>query len=274
MDVLTLILISLPAGFLGALVGLGGGIILIPLMTQLGVPIKYAIASSIVATIVTSSGSATSYVREGLTNIRVAMFLEIFTVSGAIIGATITLSIPSRPLYFIFASFIIVSLIIYRKRLRADIPTVTKQDRLSRWFKLEGSYYDEFLKREVYYKVTNSALGGLGMVSSGIAAGMLGIGAGIFNVSIHENILKMPPKVSMTTSNFIIGLTALSGAIAYLSSGLIYVDLVSPILIGTFLGSIAGTKILNRLSSKSLRTIFILVLGYALVQMIYKGVTA
>ncbi len=274
MDVLTLILISIPSGILGAIAGLGGGVILIPLLVTMGVPIKYAIASSIVAVIATSSGSAAAYVRRRLSNIRVSMFLEIFTITGAIIGAMLTVYIPSKPLYFIFGLFLIVSLIFMRKRISDELPFNEKQDRLSSWLKLEGDYFDEKLGMMVQYKITNALWGGIGMIFAGLAGGMLGIGAGIFKVSIFELILKMPSKPSSSTSNFIIGMTALAGASVYLFSGLLQIYLVAPIVTGMLIGSMIGARILNKLSNKAVRIIFIVILLYVIIQMMYRGVMA
>ena len=275
MDILSLLLISIPCGFLGAIAGLGGGIILIPILAGLGVPVKYAIASSMVAIIATSSGSASAYVKEKLTNIRVAMFLEIFTITGAVIGALLTVYIPSKPLYFIFALFLLGSLLSVRERISQELPIlVEKQDKLSAWLKLEGDYFDERIGKTVHYKVTNAVWGGLGMIFAGLAGGMLGIGAGVFKVSIFELLLKMPPKPSTTTSNFIIGMTALAGASVYLFSGLIQTYLVAPIVTGMLIGSIIGARILNKLSNKLVRLVFITILVYAIIQMIYRGITA
>lgn len=268
-----LLVVAIPCGFLGAIAGLGGGIILIPVLVMLGVPVKYAIASSMMSIIATSSGSASAYVKEKLTNIRVAMFLEIFTIIGAITGALITVYIPSKPLYFIFAFFLIISLISMKQRISQEVLTVEKQDKLSSWLKLEGDYFDDKLGKIVHYKVTNAVWGGLSMIFAGLAGGMLGIGAGVFKVSILELILKMPPKPSTTTSNFIIGMTALAGACVYLFSGLLQTLLIAPIVTGTLIGSMLGARTLNKLSDRNVRLIFIIISVYALTQMIYRGVT-
>jgi uncharacterized membrane protein YfcA len=198
--------LSIIVGFLGSLTGLGGASILIPIMVLLGVPVKEAIASGMVAIIATSSGSASSYVRERLANIKIAMFLEMFTITGAIAGATITTLIAPVYLYFFFAAFLLTSFLKLRESMCEYVPS-TNQDRLSRWLQLEGSYFDDCTKQTVGYRVNNAAWGGLGMLVAGLAAGMLGIGAGAFKVTVQENVLKMPPKVSSTTSNFIIGMT-------------------------------------------------------------------
>jgi uncharacterized membrane protein YfcA len=272
-DMIVVLLITLAAGFLGALTGLGGGSIMVPVLVALDVPVKYAIAASMITIIATSSGSAASYVRERITNVRAAFYLEMFTITGAIIGATITSFIAPRYLYFFFAAFLLSSFFGISGHMKEDFPKKTKQDRLSRWLGLEGSYFDQAENREVKYKMTNAGLGGLGMLVAGLAAGMLGIGAGAFKVSVHELILKMPSKVSSTTSNFIIGITALAGASVYFASGLIFIGLAAPMAVGTTVGALLGGRILNRFHNRSIRYLFLLIVLILIIQMLYKGVT-
>ena len=272
-DMIVVLLITLAAGFLGALTGLGGGSIMVPVLVALDVPVKYAIAASMITIIATSSGSAASYVRERITNVRAAFYLEMFTITGAIIGATITSFIAPRYLYFFFAAFLLSSFLGISGHLKEDFPKKSKQDRLSRWLGLEGSYFDQAENREVKYKMTNAGLGGLGMFVAGLAAGMLGIGAGAFKVSVHELILKMPSKVSSTTSNFIIGITALAGASVYFSSGLIFIGLAAPMAVGTTVGALLGGRILNRFRNRYIRYLFLLIVLILIIQMLYKGVT-
>jgi uncharacterized membrane protein YfcA len=273
LDVVSLSIISICVGFLGSLIGLGGAAMLTPLLVLIGIPVKEAIASGMVVIIATSSGSASAYVKERITNVRVAMFLEMFTISGAIIGATITSLIDPVYLYFFFAAFLLTSFLKLRSPKNFDY-TSQRQDRISRWLDLEGSYYDEHKKKVIHYKANNAVLGGLGMIVAGIAAGMLGIGAGAFKVTVQENILKLPPKVSSTTSNFIIGMTALAGVSVYLFSGLLNLTLMVPMAIGGTIGSIIGGKILNKVSDKILRILFFIIVIYLIVQMLYKGVMA
>ena len=275
MDVVTIVLTSAFAGFLGSLIGLGGGAIVIPILSILGVPLKQAIANSMITLIATSSGSASAYVRERLTNIKAAMYLEIFTVIGAIVGATITLLVPSKYLYFFFAAFLSSSFYgIGRKMLTSTPRDGIRQDKLSRWLELEGAYYDESLDKEVSYKIARAYLGGPAMMIAGLAAGMLGIGAGAFKVAIHELILKMPPKVSSATSNFIIGMTALAGSTVFIASGLVNVVLAGSIAVGATIGSLAGSRLLPKMSDKTIRMLFLAVLIYLILQMVYKGVTS
>ena len=275
LDVVVVMLTSMFAGFLGSLIGLGGGAIVIPILTLLGVPLKQAIANSMITLIATSSGSASAYVRERLTNVKAAMYLEIFTVMGAIVGATITILVPSKYLYFFFAAFLSSSFYgIRRKMSVSTFNNETAQDRFSKWLELEGTYYDESLGKEVNYKIVRAHLGGPAMMIAGLAAGMLGIGAGAFKVAIHELVLKMPPKASSATSNFIIGMTALAGSTVFIASGLVNVVLAGSIAIGATVGSMMGSRLLPKMSDKTIRFLFLLVLIYLIIQMVYKGVTS
>jgi uncharacterized membrane protein YfcA len=200
------------------LTGIGGASILVPILVLLGIPLKEAIACGMVAIIATSSGSASSYVRERIANVRIAMFLEMFTIIGAIAGATITLFLAPVFLYFFFAAFLMTSFLALRHPIAEYTPPL-RQDKVSKWLQLQGNYFDEATKETVEYRINNAIRGGLGMLGAGLAAGMLGIGAGAFKVTVMENILGMSPKVSSTTSNLIIGMTALAGVSVYLFPG-------------------------------------------------------
>ena len=270
LNMLSILLLSLPVGFLGSLTGLGGASILVPLLVSLGIPVKEAIASGMVTIIATSSGSASSYVREGIANVKVAMYLEMFTIVGAIIGATITILIAPLYLYFFFAVFLATSFLKF-KGFDKKAP-LTHQDKLSKWLKLKGNYFDEAIGETVKYKVNNALLGGAGMLVAGLAAGMLGIGAGAFKVTVQESILGLPPKVSSTTSNFIIGMTALGGTSVYLLSGLLNLTLMGPMAIGTTIGAVLGGRVLNRLGDRTLRILFFMIVTFLIAQMLYKGV--
>lgn len=273
-DIITLLLITIPIGVLGALTGLGGGSILTPILVALGVPVKYAIAASMVSIIATSNGSAAHSVREGIANIKAGMYLGMYTVIGAILGATIAGFVDPRVLYFAFAGFLMTSYLRLREHFSLEVPDGMEQDKAAKWLGLEGEYYDRALGRQVVYKLTKPIAAGAGMVVAGLAAGMLGIGAGAFKVSIQETILRMPAKVSSTTSNFIIGMTALAGASVYFSTGFLYVGLAAPMAVGTSIGGVVGGRILNRFRSRTLKVIFLLVVTYLIIQMLYKGVVA
>jgi len=272
LSMVSLLLVSIPVGFLGALTGLGGASILIPILVFLGVPIKEAIACGMASIIATSSGSASSYVREKIANIRVAMFLEMFTTVGAIAGATITTLISPVFLYFFFAAFLATSFLKWGERASPSFSSPQWKDPLSRWLNLQGSYYDEAYQKTIEYRVNHSLLGGAGMLLAGLAAGMLGIGAGAFKVTVQENILRLPPKVSSTTSNFIIGMTALAGTSVYLYSGLLNLTLMGPMAVGTTIGAILGGRVLNKLRNRILRILFFAIVTFLIFQMVYKGV--
>ncbi len=274
LDMMSLLFMSVPVGFIGSLIGLGGASILIPLLVFFGIPVKEAIASGMVAIIATSSGSSSSYIREKIANVKVAMYLEMFTITGAIAGATITTIIAPVYLYFFFAVFLLTSFTKLRGPTEDNPATSRSQDTISKWLELRGRYFDEAKKEVVEYEVHNALLGGAGMLIAGLAAGMLGIGAGAFKVTVQENILKIPPKVSSTTSNFIIGMTALAGTSVYLFSGLLNLTLMAPMAVGTTIGALAGGRVLNRFRDKSLRIIFLVVVIFLIAQMLYKGITS
>jgi uncharacterized membrane protein YfcA len=273
LNMISLGLLSVMVGMLGALTGLGGGSILIPIMAISGIPLKEAIAAGMVSIIATSSGSASSFVRERISNVKIAFYLEMFTICGAIAGATVTSLIAPVFLYFFFAVFLMTSFLRIRESGLRFVPA-SKQDTISSSLGLNGSYFDASRNQVVEYRVTNSLAGGLGMFIAGLAAGMLGIGAGAFKVTVQDNILKMPPKVSSATSNLIIGMTALAATSVYLFSGLLNLTLVAPIAVGTTIGSFAGGRLLNRLSDRVLRILFFVIVIILIVQMIYKGVAA
>jgi uncharacterized membrane protein YfcA len=272
LDMVSLLLVSVPVGFIGSLTGLGGASILIPLLVFFDIPVKEAIASCMVTIIATSSGSASFYVKQRVANVKIAMYLEMFTITGAILGATITTRIHPVSLHFFFAAFLITTFVKRGGTAKNDLAPCNNQDRLASWLELRGSYFDEIKREIVVYRVCNVLLGGIGMFVAGVAAGMLGIGAGAFKVTVQENILKMPSKVSTATSNFIIGMTALAGTSVYLLSGFLNVTLMAPMAVGTTIGSIAGGRVLNKLGDTSLRILFFIVVIFLIAQMLYKGV--
>jgi uncharacterized protein len=262
------------AGLLGSIVGIGGAMILTPILVYFGVPIQYAIGASMVAIVATSSGSASSYVRDGLSNIRAAFYLEMFTAVGAIVGAVITSLVAPVYLYFFFAAFLSTSFYGLSGRAHNAPSSPVQQDQLAKSLRLEGTYYDRPSGTQVTYSLTRPLLAGPGMFVAGIAAGMLGIGAGAFKTSIQELVMGMPSKVATATSNFIIGMTALAGASVYIWSGHVYLNLAAVLAIGTTLGSIGGSRVLPRLTNRSVRLLFLVILVVLIAEMFYKGITA
>lgn len=266
-----LFLLSVAAGFVGAMSGLGGGVILIPALTTLGLDIKHAIAVSMVSVIATSSGAASAYLRDRLTNLRVGMFLELFTIVGALAGASITVAAPRGPLFVLFGVVLLgsfVALWMSDGQARREVPP----DRLSRWLGLEGSYVERQGGEVVRYHASRAWLGGPLMLVAGLVAGLLGIGAGALKVLVQELIMRLPTKVSTTTSNLIIGVTALSGSGVFLAAGLVDPSLCAPVILGVVSGAFVGTRVLVRISNRAVRRVFLVVLAVLGVEMIVRGV--
>jgi uncharacterized membrane protein YfcA len=269
-----LFFVSLVAGFVGAMSGMGGGIVLIPALTFFGIDIKHAIAASIVSVIATSSGSASAYVRDRITNLKVGMFLEMFTIVGALVGAAITMTSAQGPLFIIFGLVLLGSWgTLFWQRNESWRP-VTHQDGFSHWLELEGRYYDQAVGREIHYRAKHAYLGGPLMFGAGLIAGLLGIGAGALKVLIHDLVMGLPPKVSTTTSNLIIGVTALAGTSVYLAGGLIDAGLVAPVILGVGIGAFVGTRLLVRLTNRTVRHVFLVVLLVLGIEMIMRGIRA
>jgi uncharacterized membrane protein YfcA len=267
-----LFLTSIIAGFVGSMSGMGGGIVLIPVLTFFGMDIKHAIAISIVSVIATSSGSASAYVRDRITNLKVGMFLEMFTIIGAWVGAAITLASGKRPLFILFGMVLLASWVTLFRQRRESWRPVAHQDRLSQWLELEGSYYDQSIRETLQYRGARAYMGGPLMFGAGVIAGLLGIGAGALKVLIHDLVMGLPPKVSTTTSNLIIGVTALAGTSVYLVAGLIRPGLAAPVILGVLLGAFIGTRLLVRLTNQTVRHFFLGVLLVLGVEMIVRGI--
>ena len=266
-----LLLIPIIAGLVGSMTGMGGGVILVPALTFFGVDIKHAIAASMISVIATSSGSAAAYVREHITNLKVGMFLEVFTILGAILGASITLVSGRGMLTILFGMVLIASagtLLI----LKSGCAKTLEQDSVSRWLELTGDYYDEAEHKVVEYKGVRAYLGGPLMFVAGMIAGLLGIGAGALKVVIFDLVMSLPTKVSTTTSNLIIGVTALAGSSVYLAAGLIRPDLVAPVVLGVVLGASVGTRLLVRLKEATVGRLFIAVLVLLGGEMLVRGI--
>jgi len=267
-----LFLISIVAGFVGAMSGMGGGIILIPALTFFGMDIKHAIAVSIVSVIATSSGSASAYVRDRITNLKVGMFLEMFTILGALAGAAITLISGRKFLFILFGIVLLSSWITLFRQRHESWRQAVHQDSFSHWLELEGKYYDQSVGKIIEYRGSRAYLGGPLMLSAGLVAGLLGIGAGALKVLIHDLVMGLPPKVSTTTSNLIIGVTALAGTSVYLAAGMIDPGLAAPIILGVVLGATLGTRLLVRLTNQMVRRFFLLVLLILGIEMILRGI--
>lgn len=260
---------SFAAGLLGSLTGLGGGVVIIPLLTiLLGVDIHYAIGASLVSVIATSSGSAAAYVKEGITNMRIGMFLEIATTAGAFTGAVIAVFIPTKYIAVLFGVILIFSAIMSLRKKAEEI--AIHKSKLAEKLKLNGSY--PTAEGEVKYGVKNVGGGFLMMLFAGAISGLLGIGSGALKVIAMDGIMRIPFKVSTTTSNFMIGVTAAASAVVYLQRGYIDPGVSMPVVIGVLLGALSGSKILVHTSSSTwLRWVFAIVITVLASQMIYNG---
>jgi uncharacterized membrane protein YfcA len=252
--------------------GMGGGVILIPVLTLFGMDIKHAIAVSIVSVIATSSGSASAYVRDRITNLKVGMFLEMFTIMGALAGAAITLVSGRRILFILFGIVLLSSWFALFRQRKEGWRQAAHQDVFSRWLELEGSYYDRSALQTIGYQGARAYLGGPLMFGAGLIAGLLGIGAGALKVLIHDLVMGLPPKVSTTTSNLIIGVTALAGTSVYLAAGMIDPGLTGPIILGVVSGAFMGTRVLVRLTNQTVRHIFLGVLLVLGIEMLLRGI--
>jgi len=261
---------SLLAGLLGALTGLGGGVVLVPLLTLFfHVDIRYAIGASLVSVIATSSGAAAAYVKEGFSNIRIGMFLEIATTVGALVGAFIATRVPTRAIAIIFGVVLIYSAYLSR-RPRPKSEWHNPPDPLATRLRLNGSFpTPEGLR---YYNPVRVPAGFSLMFGAGTLSGLLGIGSGAVKVLAMDQAMKIPFKVSTTTSNFMIGVTAAASAGVYLNRGYIDPGLSMPVMLGVLAGSLIGTRILVRAETKWLRIIFSLVIAVLGVQMLYQGI--
>ena len=261
------------AGVMGAILGIGGGMFVTPIVTlAMGLDIKYAIGASIVSVIATSSGSTIAFLKDDVLNLRVAMFLEIATTAGAIIGAMLTGVFSPTILYVLFGSFLVFSSWNMVKKLRrGEVIHKVQADKWAEKFKLNSSYYDKNKKEQIDYQVENVPGGFTIMLGAGLASGMLGIGSGAFKVMAMDGAMKMPLKPSSATSNLMMGVTAAASATVYFFNGSIRPDLAVPLALGIICGSTFGSRIMQVLPSKLIRIIFVPILLYLGLQMILKG---
>ncbi len=261
---------SAVAGLLGSLTGLGGGVVLVPLLTLFfKVDIRYAVGASLVSVIATSSGAASAYVKEGLSNIRIGMFLEIATTLGALFGAFLAAKVSTGSIAVIFGAVLLYSAYLSvrtRVRLKSDeIP-----DPLATRLRLNGSFPTPEGIRHYFVRRVPAGFGL--MFGAGALSGLLGIGSGAVKVLAMDQAMRIPFKVSTTTSNFMIGVTAAASAGIYLSRGYIDPGLSMPVMLGVLAGSLVGTRILVQAETKWLRLVFSVIILLLGAQMIYNGV--
>lgn len=261
---------SLFAGFIGALTGLGGGIIIIPLLTlALGFDMNYAVGAALVSVVATSTGSATAYIKDGFSNIQIGMYLLVATTIGAIIGAFTAIIAPTHILAIVFGLILAFTAIMsFRKTADYDFPP--KKGTLSHRLQLNGIFIKN--GKPTAYEAQNPILGFLLMVFAGFMSGLLGIGSGVLKVLAMDNAMKLPFKVSTTTSSFMIGVTGIASAIIYLQKGYIVAPIAAPVLLGVSIGAMLGAKMLPKINTTLLKKIFAIVVSIVALQMILKGI--
>ncbi|AOL16291.1 permease [Sulfolobus sp. A20] len=273
---IAIVLISALSGILGSLTGLGGATFLVPIYTlYLGIPIVYASGASLISTIATSSGAASAYIKDRITNVRIGMGLEIATTTGSIAGALTVAYIYSHHLqfivYIVFGIVLLSQVYVQLTRSRFELPKPIKPDWTTKIFQLYGKYYDAALNQEVEYYGIRWWLGEIIMFFAGYISGLLGIGSGALKVLGMDWAMNLPMKVSTTTSNFMIGVTAATGSSIYWLFGYIEPFLAAGTAIGVLIGAYIGTKILVRITNKTIRYIFTAILVFLGIQMIMRG---
>jgi uncharacterized protein len=274
-------LVSVVAGLVGAMVGVGGGILIVPALTLLfGVPIQYAIGASIVSVIATSSSSASAYVRDRITNLRIGMFLEIGSTVGAVIGALASIAlVKSGYAWVVFLTFAAILLVsayssvgrIQKEKKRGSEIINLEPNPVSTALRLDGEYYDKSTKTTVRYVADKVFPGFAVMVVAGILSALLGIGGGVLKVIGMDSFMKLPLKVSTTTSNFMIGVTAAASTAIYFVSGYVNPYIAAPVAVGVVIGAYAGTKVLVRTKPGALRWVFVVVLIIIAAEMAREG---
>ncbi len=263
---------SLIAGVFGAVLGLGGGILVIPFLTLvLHVDIHYAIGASIVSVIATSSGAAAAYVRDHIASLRIGMFLEIGTTAGALTGAFLAGWLPVRWLYLVFGGAVLYSAVVMVRRPALRHHGARRPDPISERLRLEGSYYDEAAGSQIAYRAERPRLALALMYVAGGLSGLLGIGAGAFKVPALDLAMGLPIKVSTATSNFMIGVTAAASAGVYFARGEIDPFVAAPVALGVVAGALIGSRLLPKLESGSVRIAFAVVLAVVAVQMLLRS---
>ena len=279
---LLMFLVAIVAGLIGSMVGVGGGILVVPALTiGFGVPIEYAIGVSIISTIATSSGSASAYVRDRITNLRIGMFLEIGSVLGSLVGVIATLYFVRSGLSWVI--FIIFGLVLFfsaynvlqhaRMEQRGEPIVNVEPNKLAERLNLRGEYEDKSLHKTISYVATRIQAGFAVIFFAGLLSGLLGVGGGTLKVLGMDTIMRLPFKVSTTTSNFMIGVTATASTGILYVSGYVNVVLAAPVALGVVVGSMVGAKALTRSKPASLRVLFVVVLLVFGAEMIYMGLS-
>ncbi len=253
--------VSVVAGLIGALAGVGGGILVIPALTfGFGVDIRMAVGASIVSVIATSSGAAAAYVRDRMTDMRVGMFLELATTTGAVCGALLAAVVAPAFQYELLGFILLGSAALQVARMSQESPPIDSPSPLAARLRLESSYPDRRLGREIPYSARRIPLGFVLMWFAGLVSGLLGIGSGVLKVLAMDGAMRLPMKVSSATSNFMIGVTAAASAGIYLGRGDVDPQIAAPVALGVLTGALIGARLLHRISNRSVRLVFLPVL--------------
>jgi uncharacterized membrane protein YfcA len=264
--------VSVAAGLIGALAGVGGGILVIPVLTfGFGVDIRLAVGASIVSVIATSSGAAAAYVRDRMTDVRVGMFLELATTTGAVCGALLAAVVAPAFLYVLLGVVLLSSAAMQVARLGGETPPTDPPSALASRLRLESSYPDRKLGREVAYSARRVPLGFVLMWIAGVVSGLLGIGSGVLKVLAMDGAMRLPMKVSSATSNFMIGVTAAASAGIYLSRGDVDPRIAAPVALGVLAGALVGARLLQHISNRAVRLVFLPVLVVVGIETIGRG---
>jgi uncharacterized membrane protein YfcA len=264
--------ISIVAGLIGALAGVGGGILVIPALTfGFGVDIRLAVGASIVSVIATSSGAAAAYVRDRMTDMRVGMFLELATTTGAVCGALLAALVAPALLYLLLGVVLFFSAAMQVTRLGEEAPPTDRPSALASRLRLVSSYPDRKLGREVPYSARRVPLGFALMWIAGVVSGLLGIGSGVLKVLAMDGAMRLPMKVSSATSNFMIGVTAAASAGIYLSRGDVDPRIAAPVALGVLAGALVGARLLQHISNRAVRLVFLPVLVVVGLETIGRG---
>lgn len=270
-----LMLIAVGAGVTGALLGLGGGVFLVPAMVVLfGIDIQTAIVASLVSVIGTSSGSASTFLKNGLCDLRIAMFLEVATVVGGIAGAIVAVTLlagRSQVLVLVFVPIIVLAAVLMYRSRSVDVSPAPPPDAWADRLKLHARYFDTARGTWVDYRVTGTKPGLLVAGFAGIVSGLLGIGGGLFVVPALNSFMNVPVRVASATSNFMIGVTATAGALVYFLLGHLSVGLAAPVAIGVLSGSFAGARLQETAPAKTLKGLFVAILVLSAVVMLLRG---
>ncbi len=264
-------LASLAAGLFGGMLGMAAGIFIVPALTLgFGLDMRHAVGASLVSVIACSCGSAASAMENRLTNVRLAVLLEVGTTLGALSGVVLAGIFPESVLYLLFALILVISALqmLRRRNDSGGAPSDPWAIRL----RLNSSYPDPVTRQEISYSVSRVWMGLLLMYGAGAVSSLLGIGSGVLKVPAMDSALRLPIKVSSATSNFMIGVTGAASAGLYYARGDVQFDVAAPVALGSILGAYLGAKILMRISNDRLRILFIGVLLVLAVKMAFTAI--